>query len=487
MPAMADLVGRWEDPMSMWRRLAGAAVVVAALGLQPAAADTRDGLAVIIGNADYRGTVPRAPYAIRDALMMRRQVLTRLGYGPEQVVLLENATREDLARTLGSAEAPAAPLAAKVQPGETPLVLFYSGHCVPSTAEARPYLLPVDAHPDDATGTGLALSELYRTLQALRPRSIFVVLECGIVADSFGGPLLSSPMAALDDTLYPPPGVRTIVVAAAGMGEIANWDPEAGLGLLTRYLLLGLDGAADSGRLGNLDGKVTLAELQSWLSEEIGYAAKRRYGRVQRPVVIGPPNGVVAVASSEGWLPRESMDAARLAADRLVRSMDDFDPTPRLVPAAQPTQAAKEPAPAPARTVAAAPAAPATPAAPAAPSDPAARAAEPEPPPPPAEVATLVPMEQPPHAAEEPSEDLRLQSTESESGPAAMEEALGLSRTQRIAVQRTLGRIGYDLGQPDGAFGPMTRKAIAGWQRATRQEPTGYLTAEQAATLAEIE
>ena len=284
-------------------------------------------------------------------------------------------------------------------------------------------------------------------------------------------------MAALEDTLYPPPCVRTIVVAAAGMGEIANWDPEAGLGLLTRYLLLGLDGAADSGRLGNLDGKVTLAELQSWLTEEIGYAAKRRYGRVPRPVVIGPPNGVVAVASPDGWLPRESMDAARLAADRLVRSMDDFDPTPRLVPAAQPAQAAKEPAPTPA---------PAAPAAPAAPTDPPARAAAVAPPPT-AEVATLVPMEQPPPVTEAPSEDLRLQSTESESGPAAMEEALGLSRTQRIAVQQALGRIGYDLGQPDGAFGPMTRKAIAGWQRASRQEPTGYLTAEQAATLTKIE
>lgn len=468
MPAMADLVGRREDPMSVWRRLAGAAVVMAAFGLQPAAADTREGLAVIIGNADYHDTVPQAPYAIRDALMMRRQVLTRLGYAADQVVLLKDATREDLVRTLGTAESPA--LAARVKPGETPLILYYSGHCVPGATDGKPYLLPVDARPDDARDTGLALSELYRTLQALQPRNLFVVLDCGIVADSFGGPLLSSPMAALEETLYPPSGTRTTVITAAGMGEIANWDPEAGLGLLTRYLLLGMDGAADSGRLGNLDGKVTLAELQSWLTEEIGYAAKRRYGRVQRPVVIGSPTSVLAVASPDGWLPRESMDAVRAAADRLVRSQDDFDPTPRLVPTAAPAQAASAPTPPPS------------------PQQPA-RAEPAEPPAPAAEVATLVPLEQPAPvpAVEEPAEDLRLESTESESGPAAAEEALGLTRSQRVAVQQALDRIGYDLGVPDGAFGPMTRKAIASWQQASKQQPTGYLTAEQLATLTRIQ
>ncbi|HMR34001.1 MAG TPA: peptidoglycan-binding protein [Geminicoccaceae bacterium] len=452
--------------MSVWKWLAGAVVVAATVlgSPYPAAAETREGLAIIIGNADYHGNVPKAPYAVRDALMMRRQVLTRLGYAPVQVVLVENATKADLDGTLGTAEAPAAALADMIEPGETPLILFYSGHCVPGATDAKPYLLPVDAHPDHAQDTGVALSGLYRTLQALQPRSIFVALECGIVADSFGGPLLAEPMSALEDTLHPPAGVRTIVVAASGMGEIANWDPEAGLGLLTRYLLLGMDGAADSGRLGNLDGKVTLAEMQSWLTEEVGYAAKRRYGRIQRPIVIGPPAGVLAVASPDGWLPRESMDAARLAADRMVRSKDDFDATPQLVPVAQPAQPATAPA-----------------------APPPAIASAPEPPAP--QVAALPPVEQPPSApvAEVPSEDLRLESTEAESGPAAAEEAMGLTREQRMAVQQALGRIGYDLGRPDGAFGPMTRKAIASWQQASNQDPTGYLTPDQLAKLSRVE
>ncbi len=460
--------------MMMWTRLIGAAVLAAAtLALPAAGARAREGVAVIIGNADYHGALPNAPYAIRDALMMRRQVLTRLGYEPDQVDLVTDATRARLEEVLGSPAQPAAALAARVKPGETPLILFYSGHCVPGMEDARVYLLPVDGDPDEAAATALPLPELYRTLQALKPRNLFVILDCGLVGDSFGGPLLSAPMTALDDALIPPDGARTIVVAAGGSGQMANWDSGAGLGLLTRYLILGLDGAADTGRLGNADGKVTLAELQSWLTEEVGFTAKRRFGRIQHPLVIGPPSGVLAVAPGGKWPARETMDEARFAADRLVASPDDFDASPMLVPTAAPAAAAAVPASPPPVM-----AQPAT----AAPADPA-----PSPAPPTAEVAALVPVDPPSSgtgAAPAPvDDDLRLESVESESGPASVEEGLGLSRSQRIAVQEALSRIGYQLGVADGAFGPMTRKAISAWQQASRQTPTGYLTAEQAAML----
>jgi hypothetical protein len=447
----------------MSKRLIGAAAfALTMLGLDPVAADAREGVAVIIGNADYRGTVPKAPYAVRDALMMRRQVLTRLGYAPDQVVMLTDVTQAQLEEALGSAGTPAGPLAARIKPGETPLILFYSGHCVPGAADASAHILPVDAHPDAAATTGLAVHDLYRTLQALQPRNLLVILDCGIVADSFAGPLLANPVGAVDDTLVPPDGARTIVIAAAGTGQIANWDRDAGMGLLTRYLLLGMDGAADTGRLGNQDGRVTLGELQSWLTEEMGYAAKRRYGRVQRPVVIGPAAGVLAVAPASGWPPRASLAQTRAAADRLVRSPDDFDPSPLLVPTATATAA---PAPAATRAPEAPKPVEAAPAVAAAPATPVPDALE----------------------ADPPASDLRLESPEAQMGPAGVEEALGLTRAKRVAVQEGLSRIGYDIGRPDGSFGPVTRKAIASWQQASKRAPTGYLTEEQLAALTRTE
>jgi hypothetical protein len=428
-------------------RLATAVLTaVILLGLTPATAAAREGVALLVGNADYQGTVPKAPFAIRDALMMRRQALTRFGYEPDRVIMLTDATRARMQEALGTGGAPAGGLAAKIRPGETSLIFYYSGHCVPGVEDARAYLLPVDAVPDTAASTGIALRDLYAALQALQPRTLTVALDCGVAADSFTGPLLSSPMAAVDDVLLPPDGNRTIVLAAATAGQIANADREAGLGLFTRYLLLGLDGAADTGRLGNQDGRVTLGEVQSWLTEEMGYAAKRRFGRVQRPFIFGPPSGVLAVASPSGWPPRPTLAQMRNDADRLVQSPNDFDPAPLLVPTATPAPPTASP--------------------------PAATAAPPsEATTPPSTEAALEPLE----AAEPPVD------------PAAAEKALDLTRAQRVAVQQSLSRAGHGVGSADGSFGPVTRRAIADWQRISGHAPTGYLTEEQLTALSRPE
>ena len=60
-----------------------------------------------------------------------------------------------------------------------------------------------------------------------------------------------------------------------------------------------------------------------------------------------------------------------------------------------------------------------------------------------------------------------------------VEAALGLTRTQRIEIQRQLSKIGYDTGVADGLWGSRTRTAISGWQKANRRAQTGYVTAAQ--------
>ena len=68
-------------------------------------------------------------------------------------------------------------------------------------------------------------------------------------------------------------------------------------------------------------------------------------------------------------------------------------------------------------------------------------------------------------------------------GPAGAEADLGLSRSQRAAIQAELTRLGFDTRGIDGSFGRGTRNAIAGWQQANGFGTTGYLTASQADTL----
>ena len=65
--------------------------------------------------------------------------------------------------------------------------------------------------------------------------------------------------------------------------------------LFTKHLLEALNGKADSEDYGNQDGKVTLAELRTYLDEEMTYQARRRYNRDQKASVQGKLNSVLAI------------------------------------------------------------------------------------------------------------------------------------------------------------------------------------------------
>ncbi len=67
--------------------------------------------------------------------------------------------------------------------------------------------------------------------------------------------------------------------------------------------------------------------------------------------------------------------------------------------------------------------------------------------------------------------------------PEQVEEALGLSRSERRNIQQDLSDLGFNTRGIDGLFGAGTRNAIRSWQRRERLARTGYLTADQVALL----
>lgn len=68
--------------------------------------------------------------------------------------------------------------------------------------------------------------------------------------------------------------------------------------------------------------------------------------------------------------------------------------------------------------------------------------------------------------------------------PERIEQALGLSRDERRAIQRDLTILNYDPRGIDGIFGPGTRAAIGAWQGANRLPQTGFLNRDQIFELA---
>lgn len=73
----------------------------------------------------------------------------------------------------------------------------------------------------------------------------------------------------------------------------------------------------------------------------------------------------------------------------------------------------------------------------------------------------------------------RLGATSDATSAAQAEARLGITFSQRVAVQRELTRLGYRTYGTDGIWGRNTRTAIATWQRDRGEKVTGYVTEAQ--------
>jgi len=69
--------------------------------------------------------------------------------------------------------------------------------------------------------------------------------------------------------------------------------------------------------------------------------------------------------------------------------------------------------------------------------------------------------------------------------PERVEQALGLTRDERRAIQRDLTILGFDPRGIDGIFGGGTRAAVGAWQGANRYTQTGFLNRDQIFELAQ--
>jgi len=249
------------------------------------------GIAVIIGNRNYSKNnrdLPDVDYALNDAQAIYDYVRTTLGYREGNIIYLKDATQAQLLSVFGIPGDPEGKLFNWVRPKQSDVFVYYSGHGVPGARDGRSYLLPVDADPTTVQINGYLLETLYANLAAIPAKSVTVVLDACFSGGSAGGAVFqkasSITLRTVDTPSLLPNGT---IFSATGQNEVASWDQEAKLGLFTRSFLEGLKGAADAQGFGNSDGNVTVAELKTFLEEEVAYAARRNYGRKQTPQVSG--------------------------------------------------------------------------------------------------------------------------------------------------------------------------------------------------------
>ena len=420
-----------------WLRRAlafGAALMMAAGAVGALAAEYANptGVALIIGNGDYEHRdVPDVDYAHRDAEAFGRYVVDVLGYNPENVLDLRDATRRELFDALGTRHDPHSLLWSYLDPNEgSDVVVFYSGHGVPGVNDGRGYLLPVDSDPKAAEYDGYPIDLLYRNLGDLaEARSVRVYLDTCFSGGSHGGGLIGNASPVYVAAALPEGVVEKVMSLAAASGkQVASWDEEARHGMFTHHLLNALYGGGDA----DGDGQVTAVEVKGYLDRYMTRAARRQHRRVQRASLMGAPEVVVASASADGVFPaRPDLDASGAAS--VAVAPEDGGPeeaggSGKNIGGSERGETASDA------------------------SD----------------------------ASDAPGDDGAQTSPPSSVGDAeSVEKALGLTHAQRVLVQRGLTLLDHDVGVADGVFGRRTRGGIMRYQQEKGLAETGYLTREQ--------
>lgn len=262
-------------------------------GRLAAAERHRDAIAVVIGNRRYAHGLPEVRYAANDAEAMKRFAVDVLGYRSGNVIGLVDATQAEMYAVFGNGRDHRGKLWSWVRPGRSDVLVYFSGHGVPGLRDRRGYLMPSDADPATPEINGYPLDLLLENLGKLDTRSTTVLLDACFSGNSAAGWLVPAASPVYVKTAPPTPSAGLTLITAAQGDQVASWDEGARLGLFTRHLLDALRGAADRGRDGNGDGAVTLGEVQRYLDDEMSYAARRSYQRVQRAGVSGDPRTVL--------------------------------------------------------------------------------------------------------------------------------------------------------------------------------------------------
>ena len=152
-----------------------------------------DGVAVIVGNRAYEHRdVPEVSFAHRDADAFRRYVVDVLGFDPENILDLRDASQGEMEAAFGNERSHEGLLWRYLNPdGGSAVVVFYSGHGVPGLKDGRGYLLPANADPNTAEINGYPIDLLYGNLAKLaEAESVWVFLDACFSGSSHRGMLV---------------------------------------------------------------------------------------------------------------------------------------------------------------------------------------------------------------------------------------------------------------------------------------------------------
>lgn len=239
---------------------------------------------LVVAATDYRAPVPPNAWVQEDlaklATLDRKETVKFISipWQSQQQGLRELQLQLDATRPGG--------------PGKDVVMLYLSMHGLVN-GEGEPCLLPPGASPLDSK-TWLPLRALLDSLflqdRPGKPKDStkkLLVLDCtrldcewkiGLLAGGF-----AEQLPRLVESMAIP---NLLVLNASGPGQVAHAAPALRGSAFAHFLWQGLDGAADTEKSGNSDGRVTLKELHSYLDAQVSqWAIENRFDS-QHPMLL---------------------------------------------------------------------------------------------------------------------------------------------------------------------------------------------------------
>lgn len=232
--------------------------------------------AVVVGVSVYQNTDLRLKYAAQDAMDFAAALARQEGgiYGKVEIKLLtdEKASRDDVVEALEWLEG-------EVRARDVGMV-FMAGHGVTDNKQ-RFYFLPNDAELERLRSTAVSRDDLLATVSGLAGKALMFIDACKSGA-SLAGEAQRGASADITQVINELSSTENgVVMFASSTGrqlsiESEKWEN----GAFTEALIEGLLGGADYVK----DGKLTIAELDLWLSDRVKELTDNR----QAPVVRKP-------------------------------------------------------------------------------------------------------------------------------------------------------------------------------------------------------
>jgi WD40 repeat protein len=230
--------------------------------------------AVAVGVSDYDSDSLKLRYAAQDATDFAAGIKRQEGglYGKVEIRLLtdKDATRDSIVEALEWLEG-------EVTSRDVGMV-FMAGHGVTDNRQ-RFYYLPSDADMDKLRSTAVSRDEMLNTMSNLAGKALMFIDACHSAASLEGEQTRGSAVditAVVNELSSVENGV--VMFASSTGRQVSIERDDWKNGAFTEALLEGLSGSADYIK----DGKLTIAELDLWLSERVKELTDKRQAPVAR-------------------------------------------------------------------------------------------------------------------------------------------------------------------------------------------------------------